>query len=151
MSSLLFKIVRRPSDSVCTIGELYASEDNGTNWARLCWTLEDVVRENVNLPVSAWKVWGETAIPLGTYKVTVRWSNHFQKMLPHIEQVPGFSEIMLHGGNRAEDTHGCPLCAHNHPCEDVIQGNAVDDTILPLLKKHGNEATITIEGRPAVS
>lgn len=146
MTSLVFRVTRDTSKNGTTIGRLWISEDAGTTWVNALWTLEDQIREIVGQPVESWKVWGETAIPNGTYRVTVRWSEHFQRDMPHIEDVPGFLEIMLHGLNTAAQTHGCVGNAHNHPTEDTIQGDATADTIMPALARHGNIGTIIIEG-----
>ena len=50
-------------------------------------TNEDVVR---NLRSAADKVHGQTAIPAGTYKVAVTFSNKFQRETPQILNVPYF-------------------------------------------------------------
>lgn len=146
MTDLVFRLSRQPSSSECTIGDMWASEDGETTWARLCWSLEDVVREVPGQPVASWKIHGKTAIPRGRYRVIVDHSEHFGKDLPHLLDVPGFDGVRIHGGNTAADTEGCVLVAHHHPTEDVIQGSAMTDTIMPLLAKHGNEAEIIIEG-----
>lgn len=96
-------IQRQPSEFGATIGCLYV---NGIFQA---WTLEDIVREIPGVPVEKWKVWGKTAIPVGEYRCSIRKSEHFGTDKIHIEDVPGFSEIMIHEGNNAADTDGCIL------------------------------------------
>lgn len=78
-----------------TIGELLVNDTFE------CYTLEDVVRE-IKIP-------GKTAIPAGRYKVVVDFSNRYQKMMPHILNVPGFEGVRIHAGNWAKDTEGCIL------------------------------------------
>jgi len=81
----------------CTIGQLMV------DGAAECFTCEDVVRP------AGEKVDGQTAIPPGTYSVTITPSNRFKRDLPLVENVPGFSGIRIHPGNTAEDTEGCIL------------------------------------------
>ncbi len=94
---------RRPSVGGATIGELL--EDG----ARLCFTLEDEIREIPGSPVGNWKIKGATAIPAGEYRVTLEDSPRFGPGTLTINNVPGFVGVRMHGGNTAEDTEGCPL------------------------------------------
>ena len=66
-----------------------------------CDTLEDQERET--------KVFGETAIPCGTYKVILTMSNRFKKLMPLLVNVPNFSGIRIHNGNTKDHTEGCVL------------------------------------------
>lgn len=73
-------------------------------------TIEDKVRDlNKDGKLDTQKVYGKTAIPYGTYKVTMSWSNKFQKTLPEVKNVPEFSGIRIHSGNSADDSLGCIL------------------------------------------
>ncbi|MDO7885340.1 DUF5675 family protein [Hymenobacter cheonanensis] len=87
---------RHPSANGCTLGELFI---NGTFF---CYTLEDVVRPGA-------KVAGETAIPAGTYPVTIERSPTFRMLTPRLHRVPGFEGVLLHPGNGPKDTRGCVL------------------------------------------
>lgn len=77
-----------------------------------CFTLEDVVREQVGKPVEEWKVKGVTAIPRGTYKVTLEESPKFGPDTMTINDVPGFSNIRIHSGNTEKDTEGCLILGY---------------------------------------
>ena len=48
-------------------------------------------------------------IPPGTYPLKMLWSNRFQRLLPHITDVPNRSDLMIHNGNTWQDTEGCVL------------------------------------------
>ena len=97
-------ILRRwKSNDECTIGELYK---DGTF---LCYTLEDIVREQEGVPVSQWKIPGETAIPKGRYRVTITNSKRFKRPLPLLNMVEGFDGVRIHAGNVHTDTSGCIL------------------------------------------
>lgn len=84
-----------------TIGKLYG------DGIYLCDTLEDRVREEGT------KVYGETAIPKGVYRVVWNYSNRFKRNLPLLIDVPNFSGIRIHSGNTHLDTLGCILVGEN--------------------------------------
>lgn len=84
-----------------TEGELFV--DNEPE----CYTLEDKDRE-LEKGINE-KVYGETAIPRGSYKVVITYSNHFKRYLPELLDVPGFEGIRIHSGNKPDDTEGCIL------------------------------------------
>lgn len=96
-----------------TIGRLYI------DGAYFCDTLEDRVRD---LTKEA-KVYGKTAIPEGTYEVTLRVkSPRFSQKrqydfcggyLPRLLNVPQFEGVLIHIGNTAADTDGCILVGKN--------------------------------------
>ena len=94
---------RNPSFAGATMGRLYV---NGTF---VCHTLEDQIREVAGQPVEKWKVKGKTAIPSGTYRVTLEYSPRFGTDTPTINAVSGFVGIRMHAGNVQEDTEGCLL------------------------------------------
>lgn len=78
-----------------TIGELYIDEKFE------CYTLEDQVRDK--------KVYGETAIPYGSYPVVLTHSPKFGRTIPLLLNVPKFAGIRIHPGNSNKDTKGCIL------------------------------------------
>ena len=84
-----------------TIGELFI--DNKF----ICYTLEDVDRK---IEEGGKKIYGETAIPRGTYEVKITFSERFQKQLPLLLEVPQFEGIRIHSGRDIvtnKDTSGC--------------------------------------------
>lgn len=94
---MLIEVIRVMCGKDCTIGKMYI---DGVDE---CYTLEDVVRPD------GVKVYGETAIPAGRYRVVVTRSNRFQCDLPLVLDVPNFEGIRIHPGNTSADTHGCIL------------------------------------------
>ena len=90
-----------------TIGKLYIDDNY------YCDTLEDTVRNGE-------KIYGKTAIPAGEYKVKKTYSPRFEKKLPEILNVPGFTGVRIHAGNTAKDTEGCILLGLNRAKGSVL-------------------------------
>lgn len=80
----------------------------------VCQTLEDPVR-----PAGV-KIAHETAIPNGTYPVTITMSARFGRLMPLLIDVPMFSAIRIHAGNTTADTSGCILVATSRGKHDDI-------------------------------
>lgn len=93
-------LVREPSGDKCTPGKLYV------NGVFECFTLEDKDRK---LEAGGEKIYGQTAIPRGTYEVIINFSQRFKRDLPLLLNVAGFSGVRIHAGNTSEDTEGCIL------------------------------------------
>jgi len=95
-----------------TLGKLYVDGNYQ------CETLEDCDRQ---LETGGDKVQDDTAIPRGTYKVTIDFSTRFGKDMPHVLDVPQFTGIRFHPGNSAYDTHGCVLVGLRRGSDYVSQ------------------------------
>jgi hypothetical protein len=115
--------------------------------------LEDKVREVVGLPIAAWKVGGETAIPVGTYKVVIDMSQRFKKLMMHLLNVPGFDGIRVHAGNTSHDTEGCLIIGRfADEREGMVWGSrdARDVLFNMVFKALGDDEEVwwTVEGLP---
>lgn len=109
-----------------------------------CWVLEDVVRPGPKVP-------GETAIPAGSYEVQLTFSNRFQRVMPQLMNVPGFTGIRIHAGNTAKETDGCLLVGFGHAPDTVTQSRMAFDALFGLLdgaKRRGEALSIEISNPP---
>lgn len=134
------KLERTWCGATCTIGTLYA------DGKAECFTLEDVVREVRDKPVSEWKVAGETAIPEGIYGVVVTPSNRFKRELPLLVNVPGFEGVRIHPGNTADDTEGCILVGVAKTPTSVTNSRQAFDALFRKINESlGAGEQVTIE------
>ncbi len=102
-----------------TTGQLYVDDEF------FCFTLEDKVRQGP-------KVYGETAIPQGVYKVTLDTSPRFGPNTIFIHDVPGFTGIRIHTGNTHKDTKGCIIVGYRINSAGVIFPNTTKPALLDL-------------------
>ena len=103
-------VLRWSSGLESTLGGLFVRDPNRHF---LCYTLEDEFRTV--------KVFGETRVPAGRYKVTLRteggfhdrylkrYGAEFHKGMLWVRNVPNFQFILIHIGNDDDDTAGCLL------------------------------------------
>lgn len=120
-----------------TIGDLFV---DGTFE---CFILEDVVRE------PGVKVYGKTAIPAGKYEIVLIHSPKFKRVLPMLKDVPMFTGILIHPGNKPEDTEGCLLpgrkiASPTFLSESKLAFNALYPKIEKAIKA-GEKVFITIQ------
>ena len=137
-----------------TIGKLYV------DGVYLCDTLEDTSRgltqDMKECEISKIKVHGNTAIPTGTYKITLdiispKFSKYKQYKfcggkLPRLLDVPGFEGVLIHIGNTPKDTEGCILVGENKVIGGVINSTVYFKKLYSLLlEASNNKEEITIE------
>jgi predicted ThiF/HesA family dinucleotide-utilizing enzyme len=117
------QVARETSKDDTTLGRLYV------DGVAECDTLEDVIREIPNEPVSVWKIAEKTAIPVGRYLVSFVDSPKFGPNTISVNGVSGFEDIRIHSGNTAEDTHGCLLVGKRNTDKSISQSK---DTLVAL-------------------
>lgn len=123
-----------------TIGDLLI------NGEFFCETLENTVRDlnkNGVFDSSEKKVWGESAIPYGEFKVKVTYSPRFKRNLPRVFDVPHFEGILFHRGNSSADTEGCILLGEWDRKGDWIKNSTpYEKQLVKLLE--GKDAILNI-------
>jgi hypothetical protein len=112
---MILTMYREDSVDGATLSKLYHGGDY------ICDILEDVVREEKGIPVAVWKVHGKTAIPAGTYEITLENSARFGPNTMTLKDVEGFEYIRIHGGNTAENTEGCLLTGSRNSSNTVAK------------------------------
>lgn len=153
MKLLLRRIFKGPR---YTIGKLFI------NGVYECDTLEDQDRgltSQMSLEeIKAKKVYGVTAIPTGTYSINMTtvspkfkdraWAKPYKGILPRLENVKGYEGVLIHIGNKAEDTLGCILVGENKVKGQVINSTATFYELMTVLLKAqsaGEVIELTIE------
>lgn len=150
MEILVRRIAKRPT---YTIGRMYI------DGKYVCDTLEDTdrgLKQSMSLEeIKKKKIYGKTAIPTGTYKVTMdvvspkfknrAWAKPYGGKLPRLIDVPGYEGVLIHPGNTAEDSTACLLVGINSVVGKVINSQATFKKVMAILTK-GTDITITING-----
>lgn len=120
-----------------TIGKLYIDGQYFSD------TIEDVVR---HLPAVCpdtskgrgckckEKVYARTAIPEGTYKVTMEHSPRFKRRLPYLHDVPHFLGILIHSGNTDVDSAGCIIVGRNTVKGKVLESRVTLDKLIARIE-----------------
>lgn len=134
-----------------TIGKMYIDGEY------FCDVLEDMVRDLENQV----KVPNNTAIPYGTYEITLDvkstkysdfnkypWAKDYNGYLPRLTNVPLFLGILIHPGNTEHDSSGCLLVGENKVVGKVINSKTtferlMKEYLLPA-NKRGEKINITI-------
>ncbi len=133
------------------LGSEYTISHFFINRIRLCELLEDTVRDYNKdgdlLDAGEEKVFGETAIPYGIYKMDLTMSPKFKRLLPIILNVPHFTGIRIHRGRTAAHTHGCLIPGENRKKGQVLFSVKYEMLIIEAMLKairNGEEMTIEI-------
>ncbi len=108
------EVLRISSQEDSTNGILFDITDNERKF--LCYTIEDEFRKD--------KIRGETRIPEGQYKLTLRTEGGYHQRytskygawhrgMIYVNNVPNFEWILWHTGNSDESTAGCLILGSN--------------------------------------
>lgn len=115
-----FEIQRFSSQNEDTLGLFFNAE---SVYKFKCFTLEDEHRTK--------KVYSETRIPAGLYKLKLRtyggfhdrylarYGSDFHKGMIEIMDVPNFTDVLIHIGNDDDDTAGCILVGDS--CDSNVE------------------------------
>lgn len=132
-------------------GETYTIGDLFIDGEFFCNTIEDKVRplpeicpdtpKGISCKCKE-KVYAQTAIPAGTYKVTMEHSPKFGRFLPYLHDVQHFIGILIHSGTTEDSSAGCIIAGKNTVKGKVTDSRAVSDKLNALLLKAKD---ITIE------
>ena len=139
-----------------TIGKMYLDGEF------FCNTIEDKdrgLRSDMSLEeIKKIKIPSITAIPTGTYKITIDViSPKFSKKaayqyiggkLPRLIGVKGFDGILIHQGTTEKDSAGCLIIGKNTIVGKVTQSQTTFRALYAKMKEakeRGEEITITIE------
>lgn len=153
MKLLLKRIAKQKT---YTIGKLYI------NGVYECDTLEDTDRGLSNDmsidEIKKKKEYGQTAIPTGSYEVTMNvvspkfrnrsWAKPYNGKLPRLIDVPGYEGVLIHVGNKPEDTLGCLLVGQNKIKGQVVNSTATFHKLMEKLieaNEKNEKISITIE------
>lgn len=153
MEITLYRKYRLPKYS---IGKLYV------DGKYICDTLEDTDRNLYQGMGEDWikqkKVYAETAIPFGRYRITLKvQSPKFSKKkmyekckgyLPRLIDVPCWEGVLIHCGNYPKDTLGCILVGYNQIKGAVVNSTQAFWKLYDLMKAaddRGEKIYITIQ------
>lgn len=141
MKLLLKRIAKKP---LYTIGKLYIDD------VYFCDTIEDTDRsltQNMTLAeIKSKKIKNETAIPTGTYQVTLNiisprfkdrvWAKPYGGKVPRLINVPGFEGVLIHPGTDQNSTSGCLIVGQNKVVGKVINSQITFHALMKKLPKN---------------
>lgn len=155
MPAMKLRIERRWRKDTYTIGILFV------NGVRFCETLEDrdrgLTQADSMDQIRSLKVYGETAIPTGTYRVAmnvlspkyaaVAWYKDLTGgKMPRLLDVTGFDGILIHPLNNPLQTYGCIGVGRNTKVGQLTESKATFKKLYKLMKAARDRGeTITIE------
>ena len=152
MKILLKRIAKK---ATYTIGKIYVDEQY------VCDCIEDKdrgLKQSMTLEqINKLKVFGQTAIPTGEYKVTLNvispkyskstWykQNANGARVPRILNVKGFDGVLIHTGNTATDSQGCVIVGINDKVGMVSKSKETFKKLYQILQSSKDDITLTIQ------
>lgn len=150
------KLKRIFKGGLYTIGKLYV------NGVYECDVLEDTDRglsDKMELSeIKKVKQYGKTAIPIGSYSIDMNtispkfkdcsWAKVCEGKLPRLINVKGFDGVLIHVGNKPEDTLGCLLTGYNKIKGQVVNSTSAFTKLYEKMKEshvNGESINLTIE------
>lgn len=150
---------RNWSKETYTIGKLYYIDEDTQAKRYICDTLEDTDRrltDDMTIEaIKQLKVYAETAIPSGTYQITLNTiSPKYSKRkyykdlcggkVPRLLGVKGYDGVLIHIGNTNKDTAGCILVGENKVKSRVINSTKAFEKLYKILKsaRYGTQIEI---------
>lgn len=152
MKLLLKRIAKKEK---YTIGRLYIDGEY------FCDTIEDKDRGLTDKmtveEIKKKKVYAETAIPTGTYQITLNvvspkfckkqfyYNNANKGRVPRLLDVKGFDGVLIHTGNTEKDSLGCIIIGENKVIGKVINSQATFIKFYKKLQTAKDKIYITIQ------
>ena len=133
------KLVRTQFKDTQTVGKLYL------NGVYFCDTLEDKNRDlnkNGIFDGSEKKVYSETCIPFGQYKVIINQSPRFKRLMPRLINVPHFDGILIHNGVTEKNSAGCILVG-SYDGQKLVRSKEIFNKLFEIMKYY-NDIQINI-------
>lgn len=130
----IFRLKRTSFKEKTTGGILYSPEGK-----KVAFTLEDRVRNH--------KIFGETAIPAGTYQMILVTRQDGRKGVK-LMSVPFYTGILIHVGNTHKDSKGCILLGMKKASNAVYESRKAFAKFLAMVENYlkRDEVFIQIDG-----
>lgn len=142
--ALHLKLLRLNLSFDGTEGDLWIENEN----RMFCNTLEDRVRDlNADGDLQdegEEKVYGETAIPYGIYKISATWSPKFQMAMVQILDVPEFTGIRFHWAVDTDHLEGCVGIGERLGEYQLYDTNKTRELVELVRDKYNNNAYLEI-------
>ncbi len=127
---VFFRLIRIVAKPKYTEGVLFYKDEE------ICDTLEDTIRDATKSGhLTEPKIYGQTAIPYGIFKLSATYSPHFNKIMTSVADVPSFEGIRIHWGATAKNSEGCIL-AGEKTTDGRLKNTGMTDKITALVQAH---------------